>query len=52
MKLNEKLKTTENIGKLEDDLQKSLKTYAKRMKATTSNGNPITSYKKLRKPLK
>ena len=52
MKLNEQLKTTKNIGKLEDDFQKALETYEKRLKATTSTGNPITNYKKLRKPLK
>ena len=52
MKLNEQLKTTKNIGKLEDDFQKTLKTYEQRLKATTSTGNPITNYKKLRKPLK
>ena len=41
---NEKLGKTQEM---KDELQKTLKTYEKRIKATTSNENPITNHRKL-----
>jgi hypothetical protein len=52
MKHHEKLWKARKTKEIEDELQKSWKTYEKLLKATTSNESFITSHIKLRKPLK